>query len=83
MAIGIFLSGVDSIEDVLAIRATAMEAIRNGTEISSWSSEGTSVSKVLTLPATKILEECNAFLKKEDPATYGYLIKRTSPYFRD
>jgi hypothetical protein len=81
MALGLFIAGVDTVEDVIAIRTTAINLLKEGSTTTSWSSEGTSVTKTFTLPVRTVLEECNWFLSKYDPATYGRKVKRTSAYF--
>lgn len=81
MPMGLFLQGVDTEEDVIAIRNTALTLIREGSTTTSWSSEGTSVTRQFTLPVRSVLEECNWFLSKINPEKYGRKVKRTAPYY--
>lgn len=77
----LFDPNVDSIEDVLAIRTRALELLKEGASVFSWSSEGTSVTKQLTLPISEILSETLEFLRTADPDTYGVKIKRMRGYY--
>lgn len=62
-AIGIFLPGIDTEEDIIAIRNEVIQTlISGGQKVAQWSSEGTSVTKVQTMSARDILEECNYYL---------------------
>jgi hypothetical protein len=80
--IGIFQVGIDEIADVLEIRAAAMEVLKaGGTVLTSWSSEGTSVTKVTGMSVSTIIQEANDFLQRADPDTYGRRVTRTRPYF--
>ena len=83
MALGLFLIGEDTIEAVRQIRIDAIAAINSGTVI-SWSSEGTSVQKVLDskFSLKEIIEECNYFLRQVDPKVRknNPFRHRTSPF---
>jgi len=72
----LFIIGVDTIDDVTAIREQVLSVLRvGGTTITGWSSEGTSVTKTQGFSLSRILDECNWFL---DP---GRRVTRTSPAF--
>lgn len=78
----IFVHGEDDIDTVLEIRRTAIETLKSGgLEVTSWNSEGTSVTKTRGLSLTKIIEECNAFLREEDPDLYGRRVKKAIPVY--
>jgi hypothetical protein len=78
MASRIFIVGIDDYDEVLAIRTEALLALRNGgVSISSWTSEGTSVTKIQGLSLNRILEETVLFILESK----GRRITRTSPAF--
>lgn len=77
MALNLFLPGVDTVEDVLEIRAAAIEQLKAGSQVLSWTSEGTSMTKAFTLPIRTVLEECNVFLQTVDSGSYGKRVTRT------
>lgn len=82
MANRIFLVGLDTVDDVLAIREQALAVLRaGGSTITSWSSENTSVTKAQGFSLTRILEETLWFLQEYDPGLYGRRVTRTSPAF--
>jgi hypothetical protein len=64
--IGIFLLGEDTIEAVKSIRKDALAGLRSG-EVVSWSSESTTVTKVLNMKLKDVIAECNYFLRQVDP----------------
>jgi hypothetical protein len=65
----LFTVGIDTEEEVKAIKANAMATLldlSNGSSVISWSSENTSVSKLVpSVDNMKyIIKECNIFLMK-------------------
>lgn len=81
MALGIFIPGIDTEDEVIAIRNTAKENLLAGVLTTSWTSEGSSENLQQVMPTKAVLEECNLFLQKLDPDKYGRRISRTSPSF--
>lgn len=82
MAMGLFVVGIDEVDDVLEIRRTAIEQLANGgLVLTNWSSESTSVTKVQGISLSTLIQECNAFLQIADPDTYGRRITRTRPFY--
>lgn len=78
----LFTVGIDTPEDVLEIRRQVIEALANGAlEITSWSSEGTTVVKTRGMSMRQILDETKLYLQEYDPDLYGRTIKRMSPYY--
>jgi len=77
----IFDINIDSVADVLAIRAKAMEAFKAGAVVVSWSVEGSSANSVITMPVKEVLNETASFLKQADPDLYGRRVIRTFPVF--
>jgi 4-aminobutyrate aminotransferase-like enzyme len=70
---------IDELEDVIAIRTQAMQVLKDGgTVLTSWSSEGTSVTLFQGLPVTKIIEECNLYIRAH---AAGKRIRRLTPRF--
>jgi hypothetical protein len=55
---------IDLLEDILAIRQTAMDMYKAGVRPTQWTSEGTSVSYIFTDTPKAILEETRIFIKK-------------------
>lgn len=81
MAMGLFLPGLDTLEDVIEIRTKAINFLKEGTSVMSWTSEGSSVTKQFTLPVRTVIEECNAYLQTVDSGSYGRRVTRTNPSF--
>jgi hypothetical protein len=81
MALGIFDPNIDSLEDVLAIRAKAIQALKDGSTVTSWTSEGSSATSQFTMPTKVVLEETKYYLQTVDPDTYGKRITRTRAGF--
>jgi hypothetical protein len=84
MAIGIFLIGVDEIDTVLAIRTALISnsLISDGGKTTvNYTSDGLTVTKQFTIPPIQLLRECNDFLRKADPDTYGRKVTRTRPRY--
>ena len=84
MAMNIFLPGLDTEEDVLAIRSaiiTGNFTTTGGLTCTSWTSEGTSMTKQWAISPMKLLEECNLFLQAVNSGSYGKRITRTRPAY--
>jgi hypothetical protein len=77
----LFDSNIDTVEEVLAIRAKAKEALLAGATVVSWSVEGSSVNKVISLSPKEVMIETAKFLKAVDPDTYGRTVKRIVPIY--
>ncbi len=77
----LFDTNIDSIEEVLAIRTKAKQMLLEGATTVSWNSEGTGVTKQITMPIKQVLDESAAFLKAIAPDVYGRPIKRISPTY--
>jgi len=74
MTIGIYFDiHIDTEEEVLKIRAKAMELMRQGIVTMTWGGEGVNASKQFTAPVLDILAESRFFLKSLNPTKYGYL----------
>ncbi len=76
----IFIQGQDTIESVLAIRQRAIDSLGGG-QVVSWSVEGASATKLITMKADELIEECNEFLRLVAPDLFGRRIKRTLPLY--
>jgi hypothetical protein len=73
---------VDTIDDVLAIRAKCREILlAGGTEITNWQSENTTVTKTRGISLQKLMDETLAYLRLVDPETYGRACKRSMPFY--
>ena len=68
-------------DTILAIQAKAVALIMEGKTLMAWEGEGTSARKQFTMSPHEILQECKYSLKQIDPATYGYFIRKTQPFF--
>ena len=74
----LFVVGVDTEEDVLAIRADVLKTLKaGGSVITSWSSEGTSVQKSQGVSLKELLNETALFLQLLN----GTGIKRLRPTY--
>lgn len=74
----IFNLGLDSLEEVLAIRAKTKEMLAEGAQVLEWTNESQSVRKVIGLPLETILKETEAYLLAY---SRGAVITRTKPLF--
>lgn len=75
---GLFIVGVDEYDDVLLIRQTVIDTLKQGgLEVTQWSSENTSVTKTRGMSLTKILEEANLFIREYN----GTRIKKVLPNY--
>jgi len=76
----IFLYGMDTIEDVRDIRATALGKL-NGV-VTEWSANNLTSKRVLNIPLEKILTDANEFLRKYDPEVRkkNPIVIKTKPF---
>ncbi len=84
MALGIFLIGLDTVDDVLSIRAKLIAGSfteTGGLTVMSWSNENVSFTKQWVMSPKELLLECNAFLQAADSGSYGKRITRTRPAY--
>lgn len=81
MAEDLFLNGLVSIEQVESIYRSCIADLSAGEVIVSWSSEGTSVTKLIPMSATNLATQCIRFLRKYAPEKYGRKITSTRGYF--
>jgi len=80
----LFSTSIDSVEDIIAIRQAIIQGNfveSGGTTITSWSSEGTTVTRQWAVSAATLLEETKEFLQEYDPDLYGRKVRRTSPAY--
>jgi hypothetical protein len=77
----LFDPNIDSLEDVIAIRAKAITALKQGQATVSWQNEGSAETLAWTLPVSVVLEETKIYLKIVDPALYGRRVTRTTPLY--
>jgi len=77
----LFTVGIDTEEDVLAIRARCLQNILAGVIITSWQNEGTSVGRRVVMPTKELLDACTRFLQALNPDLYGKRFSKTRPYF--
>lgn len=64
---------IDSEQDILKIRETAMKLAREGKTTMQWSGEGVESTKQWVMDIENVLIETRIFLKTKNPAKYGYL----------
>ena len=69
---------IDSIEDVLEIRATAMRAWKEGRLIVEWSQNGVETKKQIIGSPGEILAETRRCLKLMDPGTHGRVVRQST-----
>jgi hypothetical protein len=74
----LFNPAIDSLEEVLAIRAKAKEMLADGAQVLEWTNEAQSVRKVIGLPLETVLTETEAYLLAY---SRGAVITRTKPLF--
>jgi hypothetical protein len=73
---------IDTIEDVLDMRAAAIAQLKaGGTVLTSWSSENSSATKTVGASLSLIMRETKEYLQLKDPDLYGSNIRRTSPTY--
>ena len=83
MNVNIFLKGIDTEESVLAIRAKCITNLTNGTQITSFSHGGLSVTKQNSMNTRDLLQACNRFLQSINPLVYGRRIGKTTSFLID
>lgn len=69
---------IDSIDEVLEIRAAAIRAMKDGRVVLEWQGNGTSAKKEFVAPVSEILAETRTFLKLADPDTYGHIVRQSN-----
>lgn len=69
MAKGIFTVNF-TVEEILAIHASAKAQVTAGERIMSWGDSGVSVTKDFPTNPMEVLAECNYALRLLEPATY-------------
>jgi hypothetical protein len=69
----LFQIGMDSEDEVLAIRAKAKELLLKGIVVLSWSGEGVESSKEFTMKCEDVLMETRLFLMRLNPSKYGVI----------
>lgn len=66
---------LDSEDDILAIRAKALEMYKEGKTILTWSGEGNEATREFVAPVESILAETRMALKQGWPEKYGYPVR--------
>jgi hypothetical protein len=69
---------IDTEEEVLAIRSSALKAMREGRQILEWSGNGTEVKKEFIAPISEILAETRRCLKLINPEVYGHVVRQSN-----
>ena len=72
-----------SIDDILDIEARAVAAVKSGGNVVSWSSAGSSTSRIPDGSPSEILRACLFAKRQIQPEIYGRNITRTSVSFQD
>lgn len=67
--------------EVLEVFAAAKEAITSGSKVISWSSAGSSVSRLASDSPSETMRWCQWALRQLNPAIYGYNRPRTRAVF--
>ncbi len=71
-----------SIDDVLEIEAAAVAAVKSGGNVVSWSSEGSSVTRIADGTPSDVLRACLYAKRYLQPEIWGRNLTRTSVSFR-
>jgi len=77
----LFTKGIDTEEQVLAIRARAYQNLLSGVIITNWTNEGTSVGRMVVMPTKELFDACTRFLQAVNPDVYGKRISKTRPFY--
>ncbi len=78
----LFDVNVDNLDDVLDIRSNVIEQLKaGGTVLVEWTSENTTVRKLIGIPLKTLLNETLIYLKLKDPDTYGQIRTRSGVNF--
>lgn len=77
----IFIPGLVSVEQVEQIYRDCLLDLSARSVVSSWTSEGTSVTKVIPMPAVDLMGQCIQFLRRVAPEKYGRKVSVTHGYF--
>lgn len=62
-------------DEVLEILDVAKASLKEGKSVVSWTSLGSSATMQWDLSPVRMIQECTAYLKTVDPATYGRIVK--------
>lgn len=76
----IFNIYVDPEDEIIAIRARCMADLLAGSTVTSWTNEGTGMSKSIVMNTRELLEECNTYLQAKNPEKWGRKITSTKVY---
>lgn len=68
---------IDTPQDVLKMRARAMELYRQGVKLMEWTGEGTEAKKEWVAPVSEILRETRYYLKTYNPKKYGKIVRQS------
>ena len=68
---------IDSEDEVLQIRACALQFYKAGKSIMEWSGEGTSARKEFVAPVSEVLMETRRCLKLMNPDVYGSVVRQS------
>lgn len=71
-----------SLQDILDIEAKAVTAATTGGTVSSWSSAGNAVTKLVDGSPSDILRACQFAKRYKNPEIYGRNVTRTAVSFR-
>lgn len=77
---GLFLFGEDDLDDVRAIRQSAISALASG-RIVEWTNENSSTTKADGMELPQLIKECDYFIRLYDPvvAAANPIITETVP----
>lgn len=67
-------------DDILAIQAKAIQLIKEGKTIMTYTGEGNEWQKEFTMNPRDIMVECNYSLKYVNPDFYGRVVRRSKVY---
>jgi hypothetical protein len=76
----LFKPGINTIEEVLIIRAKAVSFLTDGLVTTDMSNENISFRQQFAMPIKDVIEECDKFLQTVDPDTYGARVKCVYPF---
>lgn len=69
---------IDSEEEVLCIRKTALKLYTEGKTIIEYTGEGTSAGRSFVAPIESILAETRRCLKLMNPQKYGHVVRQSN-----
>lgn len=70
-----------TLEEVDAIKARYLALLQAGQTIFSYTSEGTSVSKGMSMPMADVLQKLIYWYKRHQPEIYGKIHNKTTSVF--